>query len=277
MNAVPAQGWDACANPRAGPPGEGGPDAPDSFNPFVSHAFLSALEEAGCVGRGTGWSPAHVLVENPDGRLAAAAPAYLKSHSQGEYVFDYGWADAYERAGGRYYPKLQVSVPFTPVTGPRLLTRPDAPGGARQALIDGLRTLRAQTKASSIHLTFVPDDQAQVLAGAGLLLRNDRQFHWFNEAYGSFDDFLGALASRKRKAIRRERREERVEAVIGGVFPMELLVGAFEEAARAQKLPFQLGREGDVNRRRAAAPAEIGERVGEVGTHGLGVQARARE
>jgi predicted N-acyltransferase len=206
LTAVPAQAWDACANPADGAPGEGGPDAPDSFNPFVSHAFLSSLEEAGCVGRGTGWSPAHVLVEDREGRLAAAAPAYLKSHSQGEYVFDYGWADAYERAGGRYYPKLQVSVPFTPVTGPRLLTRPDAPG-ARETLVDGLRALRAQTKASSIHLTFLTDEEAHALERAGLLLRTDRQFHWFNEGYASFDDFLGALASRKRKAIRRERRD----------------------------------------------------------------------
>src|SRR4051812_35417261 len=201
LKAVPAAEWDACANPAAGLPAAGGAEAPDPFNPFVSHAFLSALEDSGCVGRGTGWSPAHVLVEDQDGRLVGAAPAYLKSHSQGEYVFDYAWADAYERAGGRYYPKLQVSVPFTPVTGPRLLARPDVPG-ARSALLDGLRALRAQTKASSIHLTFLQDDEAGYLEGEGLLIRNDRQFHWLNAGYSTFDDFLGALSSRKRKAIR---------------------------------------------------------------------------
>ena len=208
LTAVPAQGWDACANPRAGAPGEGGPDAPDSFNPFVSHAFLSALEEAGCVGRGTGWSPAHVLVEDPDGRLAAAAPAYLKSHSQGEYVFDYGWADAYERAGGRYYPKLQVSVPFTPVSGPRLLVA-DTPRAddARRHLIAGLRALRAQAGASSIHTTFLTELDVQVLAAEGFLARTDQQFHWFNEGYRSFEDFLAALSARKRKTLKRERRD----------------------------------------------------------------------
>jgi predicted N-acyltransferase len=206
LTAVPAADWDACANPAAGLPAAGGPEAPDPFNPFVSHAFLSALEDSGCVGRGTGWSPAHVLVEDKDGRLVGAAPAYLKSHSQGEYVFDYAWADAYEHAGGRYYPKLQVSVPFTPVTGPRLLARPGVPG-ARSAVLDGLRALRAQAKASSVHLTFLQNEDASFLEREDLLIRNDRQFHWLNEGYGTFEDFLGALASRKRKAIRRERRD----------------------------------------------------------------------
>jgi predicted N-acyltransferase len=215
VSAVPAAAWDACANPA-----RNGSDA-DPFNPFVSHAFLSALEESGCVSGRAGWAPAHVLVEAADGGLAAAAPAYLKSHSLGEYVFDHGWADAYERAGGRYYPKLQVSVPFTPVTGRRLLVaRGERAGGARAALVAGLRALRAQTKASSVHLTFLPQAEADLLADEGFLVRTGQQFHWFNEGYGSFENFLNALASRKRKAIKRERRD----ALAGGV-TVEWLTG----------------------------------------------------
>jgi predicted N-acyltransferase len=147
-------------------------------------------------------------VRRPDGTLAAAAPAYLKSHSMGEYVFDGGWADAYERAGGRYYPKLQVSVPFTPVTGPRLLVGAASDGeAARTTLLAGLDALRDQTGASSTHLTFLPEADAQDLTVRGYLLRTDQQFHWIDEGYGDFEGFLGALASRKRKAIRRERRD----------------------------------------------------------------------
>jgi uncharacterized protein len=206
LKAVPAEAWDACANPAVFHTNGAGLAAGDRHNPFVSHAFLSALEESGCVSRRTGWGPAHVLAEDAGGRLVAAAPCYLKSHSLGEYVFDHGWADAYERAGGRYYPKLQVSVPFTPVTGPRLLAA-DADLAARSALVSGLRALRVQTNASSIHLTYLPEGDCQDLAGDGFLARNGQQFHWFNDGYASFDDFLAALASRKRKAIRRERRE----------------------------------------------------------------------
>jgi uncharacterized protein len=206
LKAVPAEAWDACANPAVIHTDGAGLAAGDRHNPFVSHAFLSALEESGCVSRRTGWGPAHVLAEDAGGRLVAAAPCYLKSHSLGEYVFDHGWADAYERAGGRYYPKLQVSVPFTPVTGPRLLAA-DADLAARSALVSGLRALRAQTNASSIHLTYLPEVDCQDLAGDGFLARSGQQFHWFNDGYASFDDFLAALASRKRKAIRRERRE----------------------------------------------------------------------
>jgi uncharacterized protein len=211
LKAVPAEAWDACANPQSSPGTNSAngayPAAGDSSNPFVSHAFLSALEESGCVSGRTGWGPAHVLVEDAAGRLVAAAPCYVKTHSLGEYVFDHGWADAFERAGGRYYPKLQVSVPFTPVTGPRLLACPGAHAGAKAALVAGLRALRAQTKASSIHLTFLPEEDCTELAGQGFLARSGQQFHWFNEGYGSFDDFLAALASRKRKAIKRERRD----------------------------------------------------------------------
>ncbi|MBD2747914.1 N-acetyltransferase [Microvirga sp. BT688] len=201
LKAVPAAQWDACAL------GVGsGDDEP--FNPFVSYAFLSALEDSGCVGAKTGWAPLHVLVEDEDETILGAAPCYLKSHSQGEYVFDHSWADAYSRAGGRYYPKLQVSVPFTPATGPRLLV-PNGPQAAetRSTLIAGLRALRDQTGASSIHATFLQQDDLEAFTSDEFLLRNDQQFHWFNDGYGSFDSFLAALASRKRKAIRRERRD----------------------------------------------------------------------
>jgi uncharacterized protein len=191
---VPVDAWDACAR---------GHDP--AVNPFVSHAFLRALEVSGCVGGRTGWSPAHVLIEREDG-LVAAAPCYLKTHSQGEYVFDHGWADAIERAGGSYYPKLQVSSPFSPVTGPRLLVRPDQDRPtAVAALVQGLRLLRERTDASSIHLTFLPEEDWRALGEVGFLQRTDQQFHWTNAGYASFDAFLETLASRKRKAIRKER------------------------------------------------------------------------
>ncbi|MDB5513217.1 MAG: hypothetical protein JWR08_2700 [Enterovirga sp.] len=197
LSAVGAAEWDSCA---AGPSG-----AVD--NPFVSHAFLSALEESGCVGGRTGWKPAHLLVRQ-EGELRAAAPCYLKAHSMGEYVFDGGWADAYERAGGRYYPKLQVSVPFTPATGPRLMVgRNDDPVRMRSALAAGLEAVEAQVGASSIHLTFLEEEVARELEGRGYLLRTDQQFHWVDEGFGDFEGFLGAMSSRKRKAIRRERRD----------------------------------------------------------------------
>ena len=211
LKSVPAGAWDACANPEPKPPAAAEnrvQSAPDSHNPFVSHAFLSCLEESGCVSGRSGWQPTHLIVEQADGAILAAAPCYLKSHSQGEYVFDHAWADAYMRAGGRYYPKLQVSVPFTPVTGPRLLVSPRAdPAQAREALVLGLRALRAQAGASSIHLTFLHHGDWEALGRQGWLQRIDQQFHWLNEGYATFDDFLNALASRKRKAIKRERRD----------------------------------------------------------------------
>ena len=179
-----------------------------SDNPFVSHAFLSSLEESGCVGPRTGWSPAHLIVSGAESSIRAAAPCYLKTHSRGEYVFDAGWADAYERAGGRYYPKLQVSVPFTPVNGPRLLVRPDEDGNLmRRVLLSGLEAVRDQTASSSTHLTFLEEQDRAAAQAAGYLIRTDQQFHWVDEGFGTFDGFLDALASRKRKAIRRERRE----------------------------------------------------------------------
>ncbi|KRE03738.1 hypothetical protein ASE61_08850 [Bosea sp. Root670] len=214
LKAVPAGAWNACANPHAladaisasATPS----DAPalDRDNPFVSHEFLMALEDSRCIGGRTGWSPAYLLVEDEAGQLLAAAPSFLKSHSQGEYVFDHGWADAYERAGGRYYPKLLVAAPFTPATGPRLLVA-DGPRAdeARAALIDGLEALRGQTQSSSVHVTFAQEPDIAALQQAGYIERNDLQFHWQNEAFGSYDDFLATLASRKRKALKRERRE----------------------------------------------------------------------
>ncbi|QFU16681.1 GNAT family N-acetyltransferase [Microvirga thermotolerans] len=202
LKAVPAADWDACAMG-----GDNAAGSDDPFNPFVSHAFLSALEEAGCVGPRTGWSPLHLLVEDEAGTLQGAAPCYLKSHSMGEYVFDHAWADAYARAGGHYYPKLQVSIPFTPVGGPRLLAARDPEGAVRAHLVAGLRALREETGASSVHATFLQERDLSALTSHGFLRRDDQQFHWFNEGYGSFEDFLGALASRKRKAIRRERRD----------------------------------------------------------------------
>jgi predicted N-acyltransferase len=202
ISEIAAADWDRCALSAESLAG-----AAESHNPFVSHAFLSALEDSGCVGGRTGWLPLHVAVER-EGRVIGYAPCYLKSHSQGEYVFDHGWADAFERAGGRYYPKLQVSVPFTPVTGPRFLIAPGEDAGeATAALVAGLRALRRQVEASSIHATFLPETEAERAGELGFLRRVDQQFHWDNAGYSTFEDFLGALASRKRKAIKRERRD----------------------------------------------------------------------
>jgi predicted N-acyltransferase len=217
ISAIDAKAWDACANPPGQPfdQAEG-----ERFNPFIAYAFLHALEASGSVGGRSGWTPAHVMIEDGSGGLVAAAPCYLKSHSQGEYVFDHAWADAYERAGGRYYPKLQVAVPFTPVTGRRLLVAADAPDGARETLIGALRAVRKETKASSIHATFPTAEDADRLESAGFLIRTGEQFHFSCEGFGCFDDFLAALASRKRKAIKRERRD----ALEGGV-TIEWLTG----------------------------------------------------
>ena len=169
-----------------------------SGDPFLSHAFLSAIEDSGSVGPGTGWTPAPILVEEED-KLVASAPAYLKSHIQGEYVFDHGWADAWERAGGQYYPKLQVAVPFTPVPGARLL------GSRPQQLLSAIEAVAVQNEISSAHITFVDDAGLEECERRGWLIRHGVQYHWFNRNYSSFDDFLGALTSRKRKALRKER------------------------------------------------------------------------
>lgn len=183
--------WDACAG---------------TSNPFVRHTFLRALEESGSVGKQSGWLPQHLVIEDETGRLLGAVPMYLKSHSQGEYVFDWGWADAYERAGGRYYPKLQAAVPFSPVTGPRLLVRPgDSADTIRSALTAGLIEVAKQFGVSSVHVTFAQEPDADLLESAGFLIRHGHQFHWHNDGYATFDDFLGNLSSRKRKNIRKER------------------------------------------------------------------------
>ena len=182
------------------------PDGDQPYNPFVSHAFLSALEDSGCVGRAAGWQPQHLRLEGEDGSLLGAVACYLKSHSQGEYVFDHGWADAFERAGGRYYPKLQVSVPFTPAAGPRLLVRDGANGEAvRTALAEGLKALTERLGVSSCHVTFAEQADIAILERSGFLHRTDQQFHFRNDGYGAYADFLGTLASRKRKALRKER------------------------------------------------------------------------
>lgn len=195
MAEIDAAEWDACANPD-----------PARFNPFVSHAFLNALEEAGTIGRRTGWLPQHLVLEGPDGGVAGAMPCYLKSHSRGEYVFDWGWADAYERAGGSYYPKLLSAVPFTPVPGPRLLV-PSGPDREQreQTLAAAAITLAQRLSVSSLHITFPTEEEWRRLPELGFLQRTDQQFHWHNEGYSSFDDFLASLASRKRKTVRKER------------------------------------------------------------------------
>jgi predicted N-acyltransferase len=182
VSALESEAWDSLAG----------------AHPFVSHAFLAALERSGSVGPGTGWTPAPILVDE-DERRVAAAPAYLKTHSQGEYVFDHGWADAWERAGGDYYPKLQVAVPFTPVPGPRLL------GSRPHQLLAALEAVTVQNQLSSAHITFVEDGDAAEAERRGWLIRHGIQYHWFNRGYGDFDDFLESLTSRKRKAIRKER------------------------------------------------------------------------
>ncbi len=179
--------WDACA---------------DEVNPFISWDFLVALERSGSVGEGSGWQPLPIVIDGPDGRIAAAAPAYGKSHSQGEYVFDHSWADAWERAGGRYYPKIQIAAPFSPVPGPRLLLRDKA---MAPALIAGIETLVQRNQLSSAHATFIAPDEVPLFEAAGWLIREDSQYHWSNRGYGSFADFLADLSSEKRKNIRKER------------------------------------------------------------------------
>ena len=191
IHEIAAADWDGCAG-----------DA----NPFVSHAFLSALEDSGSAGARTGWLPRHAVLRDGAGAVVAVAPMYAKSHSYGEYVFDHGWAQAFERAGGQYYPKLQVAVPFSPVPGPRLLIRAGAAIDAEtfgRALIDCCR----QLDLSSVHVTFCSQPEQEGLVRAGFLARLGKQFHWHNQGYRDFEDFLAALSSRKRKSIRRERRD----------------------------------------------------------------------
>jgi len=190
LEEVPAAQWDACAGTE---------------NPFVSHTFLKTLEDSDTANGEAGWLPQYIVIEDEKG-LVGAAPSYLKNHSYGEYVFDWGWADAYERAGGKYYPKLQVAVPFSPVTGPRLLVRngEDRPH-TRRLITAGLLELAKRHEVSSMHITFTPKDEWDELGEMGLVQRQGQQFHWENQGFETFDDFLQSLNSRKRKMIRKER------------------------------------------------------------------------
>jgi predicted N-acyltransferase len=200
---VPAAAWDACANPDLA-----------IYNPFVTHAFLKALEDAATVGGRTGWTPRHLVLKTAGGEIAACAPCYLKAHSQGEYVFDHNWADAFTRVGGRYYPKLQIAVPFTPVPGRRLLVRPGPRSETYEgALATAAAELAERNDISSVHITFLTEGEWQRLGEKGFLQRTDQQFHWTNAGYATFDDYLTSLASRKRKATRKEREQ----ALSGGL------------------------------------------------------------
>ncbi|WP_262695576.1 GNAT family N-acetyltransferase [Kordiimonas aquimaris] len=198
LEEITASEWDMCNT---------------THNPFTSYAFLHALEQSNSVGDSTGWSPYHMIIrssETVDATIAACMPMYLKGHSYGEYVFDHGWADAYERAGGQYYPKLQSCAPFTPATGQRLLINnncaPEHHEALKSALLGGLQQITQKLGLSSAHLTFVPEDEAITAEQNGFLIRHDQQFHWYNRDYESFESFLAQLSSRKRKQIKKERR-----------------------------------------------------------------------
>lgn len=199
ISAIDAEDWDRCACPEAR-------DGGRPRDPFTTHRFLAALEDSGSVGTGTGWQPLYLSVKS-EGKIIACAPMYAKSHSQGEYIFDHAFADAYMRAGGRYYPKLQIAVPFTPATGRRLLVAPEAEGVGDRALITGALSVMEDHHLSSLHITFCTKDEVAAHADATLLPRKTQQFHWHNQGYQTFDDFLAALSSRKRKNIRKERAE----------------------------------------------------------------------
>ena len=207
IREIGREAWDACAS---------NPDY--NANPFVAYDFLDALEESNCAVERTGWGPRHLSVVDEAGRVAAVMPLYLKSHSQGEYVFDHSWADAYERAGGAYYPKLLCASPFSPVTGPRLLARPDVDAdAARRVLLGGALTVCERYGASSLHVTFPREDDWRFLGDQGLLRRQNQQYHWHNAGYQTFDDFLADLSSGRRKTIRRERRDAQAGLDIVGL------------------------------------------------------------
>jgi predicted N-acyltransferase len=197
LDSVDAADWDSCACPDS-------EDGHRPKDPFTTYRFLKALEDSGSVGQGTGWQ-AQYLTAHADGQVIACAPLYAKGHSQGEYVFDHNWAHAYENAGGRYYPKLQIAVPFTPVSGRRFLVKPGFENVGHAALLQGALQLGQTNKLSSLHITFCSDDEVEVGRQMGLLHRTGQQFHWVNEGYRTFDQFLTSLSSRKRKNIRKER------------------------------------------------------------------------
>lgn len=196
MTSVGREAWDKCARPKGLP-----------YDPFLSHGFLSALEESGSVSRETGWHPCHLALSRQDGSLLGVMPLYLKAHSRGEYIFDHAWAEAFERAGGRYYPKLLSAIPFTPVTGRRLLLADPHQVEQEKALLASLQTLSAKMGVSSVHINFIPEADWRRAGEAGFLLRSHQQFHWQNRGYAGFEDFTAALSSKKRKNIRRERRQ----------------------------------------------------------------------
>src|ERR1043166_8208055 len=204
---IPAEDWNACAG---------------GIQPTASNVFLNEQEESGSVGARSGWAPQHLSFSDAGGRLRGVVPLYLKSHSYGEYVFDWGWADAYERAGGRYYPKLLCAVPFTPVPGPRLLVAPDAAAETKSHLIAGMIELARRHKLSSLHVNFPNAADFDIFAEAGFLQRIGQQFHWTNDGYRDFDDYLAALNSRKRKAVKKERRE----ALADGAIEIQVLSGS---------------------------------------------------
>ncbi|MFK7939747.1 MAG: GNAT family N-acetyltransferase [Roseovarius sp.] len=212
LDSIDPADWDACACPEAA---DGGPPE----DPFTTHRFLKALEDSGSVGVGTGWQPLYLTAEL-EGQVIACAPMYGKNHSQGEYIFDHNWAHAYERAGGRYFPKLQIAVPFTPVTGRRLLTRPGFETEGRAALAQGAMQVADRNGLSSVHITFCTQVERDAADDMGLMARSTQQYHWVNDTYTDFDAFLAALSSRKRKTIRKERR---VAQGFGGV--IRLLTG----------------------------------------------------
>ncbi|MDJ0993561.1 MAG: GNAT family N-acetyltransferase [Dinoroseobacter sp.] len=197
ISQIGAADWDACATPEGSQGGR-------PFDPFTTYRFLSALEASRSVGVGTGWTPQYLSARR-NGELIAVAPLYAKSHSQGEYIFDHNWAHAYERAGGRYYPKLQMAVPFTPATGRRLLVKPGHEGVGHAALVQGAVQIADENALSSLHITFCTEAEARVGADMGLMARASQQFHWQNHGYPDFDTFLENLSSRKRKNIRKER------------------------------------------------------------------------
>ena len=212
------EGWEACtSNPEY------------ASNPFIGYDFIDSLELSGCAVAQTGWAPHHLAVEDEAGQVAAVMPLYLKSHSQGEYVFDHSWADAYHRAGGRYYPKLQCAAPFSPVTGPRMMVRADVdPVIAKRTLLGGAVSLCERLEASSVHVTFPSKADWDFLGGEGLLQRQDQQYHWHNNGYETFDDFLGALSSNRRKTIRRERRDAQAGLEIVGLTGKDLTEEAWD-------------------------------------------------
>jgi predicted N-acyltransferase len=197
INQIAAEHWDACACPEVA-------DGGRAYDPFTTHRFIKAFEDSGSVGAGTGWDPRYLTAEM-DGQIIACAPLYAKSHSQGEYIFDHNWAHAWERAGGRYYPKLQIAVPFTPATGRRLLTRPGFEVEGISALVQGAIQVASKNQLSSFHITFCTEAEAIAGEQIGLLRRRTQQYHWNNRGYDSFDAFLADLSSRKRKTIRKER------------------------------------------------------------------------